>query len=531
MKKLLTGVIAVLVIGAVTVTGTQPSADQLNLELIPWPNKITTGDGTVNLSKGVSLSCGNPLLTQHVTRMLAGEYGITVNPASDVTISLELTDALADKVGEEGYTLVSGRTHIAIQAATPAGLFYGIQTLRQLIRSDRTMPVVRVEDQPAFSWRAFMLDEGRYFKGQEVVFSLLDEMSRLKMNTFHWHLTDDAGWRIEIDKYPLLTEVGAWRDSSEVGTWRSGRYDGKPHGGFYTKDQIREVIAYAADRFITIVPEIEMPGHACAAIAAYPWLGANGDTIRVPKDFAHNLWVLDVAEPKVHEFFQDVLTEVRDLFPGEVIHIGGDEVKYDHWKESPKIQALMAEKGFENLSEVQVDFTNQMSNYVESLGRRMMGWNEILGRNIHEWSQESDATGSAKLSNNAVIHFWKGDAANMREAIDRGHLVVNSTHNYTYLDYSYTTLPLETAYSFNPIPSGITGEGAALVLGLGCQMWCEWAPTVEVIHRQIFPRIAAYAETGWTSADRKDYNRFLRNLPSLETEWRAKGILPGEYQP
>lgn len=520
MKKIFIVLATVMTLG-----GTLAAGAAQQVQIVPWPNRITVGDESLSLAGGVAIkSLSDSFAAGYLAGLLADEYGIG---SGKVRITLDTDAKLAGMLGGEGYTLNVDRKGIRIAAADKRGLFYGVQTLRQLVTPEREVPYVSIEDRPAFGWRAFMLDEARYFKGKEVAEKMIDEMARLKMNVLHWHLTDDAGWRIEIKKYPLLTEVGSVRDSSEIGTWRSGRYDPNPHGGFYTQEEIREIIAYAADRNVTVVPEIEMPGHASAAIAAYPWLGTTKEKIRVPAEFAGNPWVYNVADPKVYEFLQDVITEVAALFPSQVIHIGGDEVKYDHWKLSPEVKVLMEKEGMQNLSDVQVYFTNNMSNFIEGLGKRMMGWNEILGKNVHEWSTEANAA-SATLAPNAVVHFWKGDVAIMKEALAQGHDVVNSTHNYTYLDYNYNTIPVKLAYHFSPVPEGVSAQEAGHVLGLGCQMWSEWTPTPEDVYRQTFPRIAAYAEVGWTRPENKDFSRFKSVLPFLKAEWKSRGIIAGE---
>ena len=292
-------------------------------------------------------------------------------------------------------------------------------------------------DYPVFSWRAFMLDEGRYFKGKEVVFDLLDEMAALKMNVFHWHLTDDQGWRIEIKKYPKLTEIGAWRDSSEIDHFGSNRYDGRRHGGFYTQEEIKEVVDYAAKRNITVIPEIEMPGHASAAIAAYPWLGTSGKQIKVPGKFGVQYDIFNVADPRVIHFLNDVMDEVISLFPAPIFHVGGDEVRYDQWKESTLVREYMRKNDLRTPAELQVFFTNNVSNILASKGRRMMGWNEITGDKLHEFQSETDTKGKQKLAPGTIVHCWKGDPKLIKEAIEKGYDVVNSYHSYTYLDYTY----------------------------------------------------------------------------------------------
>lgn len=432
---------------------------------------------------------------------------------------------------KEGYLLDVASGRITIQANSPAGVLNGIQTLRQVIKekdSGWTVQKATVTDYPAFSWRAFMLDEARYFKGKEVVKQLLDEMARLKMNIFHWHLTNDQGWRIEIKKYPQLTEIGAFRDSSEINHFDSNVYDGKPHGGFYTQDDLKEIVAYAARRHITIVPEVSMPGHASAAIASYPWLGTSGKQIRVPGKFGVHYEVFHVADPKVLEFFDDVTDEVIAIFPGAVFHIGGDEVKYDQWKASPQIRSYMAKHNLKTPAELQVYFTNEISNMLAAKGKRMMGWNEITGDKLHEYQSSADTEDvKQSLASGTIVHFWKGDPALIQKTIEKGYEVVNSYHEYTYLDYSYASIPLEKAYAFDPVPDGLTEAQKRKVLGLGCQMWGEFIPTVESMNLKIYPRLAAYAEVGWTDVSNKDYRRFLNRLGFFLQQWNAEGITGG----
>ena len=353
-------------------------------------------------------------------------------------------------------------------------------------------------------------------------------MSQLKMNTFHWHLTNDQGWRIEIKKYPKLTEIGAFRDSSEINHFGSDVYDGKRHGGFYTQEDIKEIVDYASKRHITIVPEVSMPGHASAAIASYPWLGTSGKQIKVPGKFGVHYEVLNVSDPKVLQFLDDVTNEVIELFPSPVFHIGGDEVKYDQWKASPAIRSYMAKKGLKTPAELQIYFTNEISNMLAVKGKRMMGWNEITGDKLHEYQSEEDTKeAEQQLAKGTIVHFWKGDPALIKKTIDKGYDVVNSYHEYTYVDYNYESIPLSKAYAFNPVPEGLSPEEQSRVLGLGCQMWGEFIPTVESMNRLIYPRIAAYAETGWSGLDKKDYNRFLKSLDYFKNKWAAEGIVIG----
>ena len=461
-----------------------------------------------------------------MTKLFADEYLIKIIQSQNGKLVFKENKDLP----EEAYILTVTSNQITAEASSAAGCFYAIQTFRQLMKltgsGSYTIANCMINDQPAFSWRAYLLDEARYFKGKNAVKEILDEMALLKMNIFQWHLTDDAGWRVEIKKYPLLTEIGAWRDSTQLGNWQSKKYDSNPHGGFYSQSDIRELVAYATERHITIVPEIEMPGHMSAAIAAYPWLGASGKSITVPVNFGVKYDVLNVAEEKVYGFIEDVLKEIMDLFPGKLIHIGGDEVRHDQWKTNAAINAIMEKESFENYSDMHVYFVNRISKYIEKNGRRMMGWNDILGKNLHEWSNEANTTQS--LAKNTIIHFWKGDSTLLNDAIEQGYEIVNSYHEFTYLDYDYKSIPLEKSYSFAPVPADLSNGKTANILGLGCQMWGEWIPTVSGMYRKTFPRIAAYAEVGWTDVVNKDYGRFLSSLENLKRHWDRKGILYGE---
>lgn len=503
--------------------------------VIPQPAAIAYTPGLIKLnsepvvSYSAELANEAQLLQSYLTSDFSLNAGLQEGEGKgDINLQID-PSVLPDK--KEGYILDATSGKIVIKSATPAGVLNGIQTLRQVIKKREgklTVQKAIVTDYPAFSWRAFMLDEGRYFKGKEVVCKLLDHMAELKMNTFHWHLTNDQGWRIEIKKYPKLTEVGAFRDSSEINHFGSNVYDGKIHGGFYTQEDIKEIVDYAAKRHITIVPEVSMPGHASAAIASYPWLGTSGKPIRVPGKFGVHYEVFKVSDPKVMEFFDDVTNEVIALFPGSVFHIGGDEVKYDQWKASPEIRGYMKQKNLKTPAELQVYFTNEISNMLASKGKKMMGWNEITGAKLHEYQSAEDTEEvKQQLAPGTIVHFWKGDTALIRETIVKGYDIVNSFHEYTYLDYTYESIPLEKAYTFNPVPEGLTDEQKKHVLGLGCQMWGEFIPTVESMNLKIYPRLAAFAEVGWTESGNKNFKRFQNALIFKENKWSEEGIVSG----
>ena len=505
---------------------------------IPYPQEIKPAKGNkfFRLDPATKITCtvegyDEAKYLQHYIKELIGSKPaiLALEPkAKDV---IELT--FAEDLTHEAYELIVSRGKIEIKASGKAGWFYGIQTLIQLVESSEKngssfqIMALQVKDGPRFPWRAFMLDEARYFKGKKHVMNLLDEMAHLKLNTFHWHLTDDAGWRIEIKKYPKLTEIGSYRKSTRISNgkrWQSKIESGEPHMGFYTQDDIREIIAYARERHITIVPEIEMPGHASAAIAAYPWLGVTDQRIEVPSRFGVFEDVYNVADPKVYQFIIDVLDEVMALFPSPVIHIGGDEIKYKQWKESAEVAQYMKDNQISSPADLHVFFTNRIAEYITDQGRRMMGWNDIMGHVLHEYQDNNDSKGDIELAKETVVHFWKGDLALMTTAIEDGFDVVNSLHSSTYLDYDYKTIPLSKAYSFDPVPEGLDNKYHEKVIGTGCQMWSEWIPTIGELHYQVFPRIAAYAEVGWTRLEHKDYQRFKSSLTQLQGRWTEKNI-------
>lgn len=397
-------------------------------------------------------------------------------------IVIKKDPALAAR-GEEAYSIQSSPSGIILSAADAKGIFYAGQSLVQMMPSvfhDRTAnksavrwniseTPFRITDYPRFTWRALMIDEARHFFGEKTIKQIIDQMALLKMNILHWHLTDDTGWRIEIKKYPRLTSIGSKRRESEIGTWNSGKSDGTPHEGFYTQEQIRDIVQYAARRNITIVPEIEMPGHASAAAVAYPFLSLKTPG-EVPTTFIVNT-AFDPTSEKTYAFLSDVLDEITALFPGRIIHIGGDEVRYDkQWKGVPEIEEFMKKNGMKSYADVQMHFTNRMSGIIAQKGRRMMGWNEIYG---HDVNGDGGGKAGAKLDTNAVIQFWKGNTSLAKNAIRDGHDVINSLHTSTYLDYSYGSIPLQKAYGFEPVFPGLEKQYHSRVKGLGAQVWME----------------------------------------------------------
>lgn len=528
--------IRIIITGILSIFSCLSLQAQAEIKVTPYPNHIELGKGIFNLTPDAKIitseECAS--VASYFNQELDNRLEIVKDASkADATILFKKVVALSD----EEYILDIKTNTIEITASDSKGWFYGVQSLLQLFSMNEiidrkdwsvNVPQLIIKDKPRFAWRAFMLDEARHFKGKKQVKLLLDEMARLKMNVFHWHLVDDEGWRIEIKKYPLLTEVGSVRRSTQINynklRLHSPVQSGEVHSGFYTQEEIKEIIEYAAERHITIVPEIEMPGHSSSAIAAYPYLGTKKKEIEVPITFFARKDLYDISDPKVYEFLTDVLDEVMTLFPSKVIHIGGDEAMQKYWKESDKVQAYMKENNLKTTGELQTFFINRISQYLQAKGRRMMGWNEILGHNIHDYLEDTDTRSDIELASNSLIHFWRGDLDLLVQAAENGYNIVNSLYSATYLDYDYSATPLSKAYEFDPIPNGLDKKYHDNVVGIGCQMWSEWIPTVGQMHFMVFPRIAAYAETGWSMPHNKNFEGFKIRLNQLQNVWKRKKI-------
>lgn len=404
------------------------------------------------------------------------------------------------KLGAEGYRLEVSPERVLL-LGPPAGLCRGVQTIRQLL-ADNRIPAVRIEDRPRFDWRGLHLDVGRHWFPVEDVKRYIDLLAFFKMNRFHWHLTEDQGWRIEIKQYPKLTSIGSRRsESPKPGARNDG--DGTPYGGFYTQDEIREVVQYASERFISIVPEIELPGHAQAAIAAYPELGNTGKQLEVRTRWGVSKHVFNV-EDSTFTFIENVLDEVLGLFPGEFIHIGGDECPKDEWKASPAAQARMKAEGLENEDELQSWFIRRVETHLNGKGRRLIGWDEIK---------------EGGVAPNAAVMIWRSWAFKADEGA-QGHDLVMSPNSHCYFDYYQGPaeqepeaiggfLPLSKVYSFEPVPEEFGPEDAAHVLGGQGNLWTEYMPTMDHVLTMAYPRGAALAEVLWTPPDLRDYDDFL----------------------
>ena len=423
-------------------------------------------------------------------------------------------------LGAEGYELTVTPDSVTIRAAGKAGLFYGVQTLLQLLPPESLasrlvpgtqleIPCVRIEDQPRFKWRGLLFDVARHFFTKQEVKQLLDVLATQKINTLQLHLTDDQGWRIEIKKYPRLTQVGAWRDEAGFGLdpKLSSTYgpDGR-YGGYYTQADIREIVAYAATKHITIVPEIEMPGHASAALAAFPELSCTGGPYTPNAKGGVFAGVYCAGKDETFEFLQNVLAEVSELFPGKYIHIGGDEVPKDNWKKCLRCQARIKQEGLKNEHELQSYFVRRIEKAVNAQGRTLIGWSEIR---------------EGGLAQNAVVMDWIGGAV---EAAGAGHDVIMTPTGYCYLDYYQSTnhatepkaiggyLPLSKVYSFEPVPAKLAPELQAHILGAQGNLWTEYIPNFRQAQYMIFPRLCALAEVGWSPQTARNWEDFTRRL-------------------
>ena len=389
----------------------------------------------------------------------------------------------------EGYSLRIDDDGVSIEASEEAGAFHALTTLRWMLPPDSdnegswALPHVSISDAPRFEHRGLLLDCCRHFMDPDFVMRTIDLLALHKMNVLHWHLTEDQGWRIEVDAYPELTSTGAWRTED----------DGSRHGGFYTKAQIREIVAYAADRNITVIPEIELPGHSRAAIAAYPWLSCTGDSLEVPHDWGVFKDIYCAGEDTTFRFLETVLLEVMDLFPSEYIHIGGDEAPKVRWESCPKCQRRIQEEGLHDAHELQSWFITQIGSFLADHGRKLIGWDEIL---------------EGGLPDGATVQSWRGMQGG-RDAVAMGRDAIMSPTSHCYFDYPVESIDLERVYGFEPEPEGLEGSGR--ILGGECNMWSERAPQ-ELVDSKVFPRIVAMSEVLWSSKSQRDWNGFQERM-------------------
>jgi hexosaminidase len=490
----------------------------MQLSVIPRPTAVEMrGDGfeltadTVILVDEAAAAVGDYLaqLLSPATGYELKRKSLFSDPSPVPVIRLRI-DANADGLGEEGYRLEASPKLIDIAAKTPAGLFYGCQTLRQLlpvqVDSGETVqgvawavPGLVIEDMPRFKWRGMHLDVCRHFFDKEFVKQYIDLMARYKLNTFHWHLTEDQGWRIEIKKYPKLTEVGAWRTEK----------DGTRYGGYYTQDDIREVVAYAQSRFITVVPEVEMPGHAQAALASYPELSCTGGPFEVSNEWGIRKDVFCAGNEQTYTFLEDVLDEVIPLFPGAYFHIGGDECPKDRWKECDKCQAKIKAEGLKDEDELQSHLVRHFDKFLAERGKKLIGWDEIL---------------EGGLAEGAAVMSWRGVKGGIAAA-QLGRSVVMTPHTHLYFDfkqvksddelgafYNHNPISVEKVYSYEPIPEELTQEQARFILGAQGNVWTEPIETPEQVQYMTLPRMVGLSEVVWSDKSLRDWQDFERRL-------------------
>ncbi len=526
---------------------------QNNFAIIPQPQKVAPLPGTFTLTPRTRITFRGEGSDAEALRLAAllsqpTGYNIRISPtatkrrgANEITLQSGTGGPDLVTGGPEAYELTVSNTGVTIVANTDAGLFYGAETLMQLLPpeifssnvvANRTwqIPCVSIQDWPRFQWRGLMLDVSRHFYDKEEVEKILDDMALHKLNVFHWHLTDDQGWRIEIKKYPKLTEIGAWRQKSDLTSkgededqnekgnahpdWAkvsSSKFasDGR-YGGFYTQNDIQEIFAYALARHITIVPEIEMPGHEEAALAAYPQYGFAGINYTTDAPAGINNGVFDPSNPGTFKFLDDILSEVFRLFPEKYVHVGGDEVnkkvRAATWDKSPQCQALMKQEGLKNDEELQSWFTRQIQKHVNACGRTLVGWSEIA---------------QGGLTAGAAVMDWKGGGL---EAANAGHDVIMSPTRFCYFDYYQLKdhsiqppaiggfLPLEKVYSFEPVPAQLPPNEQSHILGGQGNLWTEYVASLPHAEYMIFPRACALAEVLWSPKESRDYADFVRRL-------------------
>ncbi|HHW80756.1 MAG TPA: family 20 glycosylhydrolase, partial [Bacteroidales bacterium] len=516
-KSLLFLLSVLLLTSCVTEEPVKLSTSHLNLT--PHPQHVSLKGGELAITNGFTFKTN---VTDSSGKDLEGYLKeiITFNDAASSQIQLVVDPKFSSK---EGYLLLINGSGITIKASDYGGAFYAIQTLEQLLdyNSDNgtTLPYIEIEDQPHFLYRGFMLDVSRHFFPLDFVKKQIDLMAHYKLNTFHWHLTDGPGWRLEIKQYPELTNIGAWRTHETWKEWwaspRKYVKEGSKgaYGGYYTQEQARELIEYAAKKNITVIPEIEMPGHSEEVMAIYPHLSCTG-TPYTSSEFC-------IGNEDTFIFIENVLDEVIDLFPSEYIHIGGDEASREHWKKCPKCQARIKSEGLENENELQSYLIKRVEKYLNSKGRRLLGWDEIL---------------EGGLAPDATVMSWRGKEGGIR-AVKSGHQAIMTPGEFCYFD-SYQAnpdtqpeaiggfLPLEKVYSYNPVPDTLTATEAHRILGVQANLWTEYVPTKEHVEHMIWPRLIALSEVAWTQPQHKDWDNFkLRANNAIEVLQR-KGYNP-----
>jgi len=549
MKKL---ILAALFVASTWNALGQNSASTLSI--IPEPVSVKETTGYFKVPPKINLLCPkgteDDLTISFLKKKLSLMTDVQVNAkkTSAAAVQLVLNQATDSMIGTEGYSLSVTPQKVLLKANTPAGLYYGVQTLVQLLPAEVEghhkvkqarewkIPAMEIIDYPRFAWRGLMLDVSRHFFTPDEVKRFIDRMSHYKYNTFHWHLTDDEGWRIEIKSLPKLTEKGAWRVEKigNFGTFSNPLpEEPKTYGGFYTQDEIRDIVKYAQERFVRVMPEIDMPGHSMAAIAAYPELATIEDAesyhVRAgepiidwttrPRHTALKDNNLSPTKEVVYDFVNKVMSEVADLFPFEYIHVGGDEATYNFWEKSPEVAELMAREKLQNMAEVQSYFEHRVEKIIQSKGKKMMGWDEIL---------------EGGVSPSTAVMSWRGLEHGVK-ASNTGHYVVMSPTQYAYLDYMqgdasteapvYSTLRLDQTYKFNPVPAEANPR---FVLGGQANLWTEQVYNYRQVEYMIWPRGFAIAESLWSPESRKDWSKFVNKT---EEHFKRSNYAGVKYSP
>lgn len=493
------------------------------LALVPLPLSVKYNDGNFILSKStkiIAFSQGKETqdIAEYLSQQLKTLCGFDLEVVSSTEVkSNAIVVKISNKSGTpEAYTLSATMKNVIIDGAGGSGLFYGVQTFLQMAypqyndKSTITIPCTEIQDKPEFEWRGMHLDVVRHFFPVEFVKKMIDMLAMQKMNTFHWHLTDDQGWRIEIKRYPKLTSIGAWRDETLVGHLdrKPEKYDGIRYGGFYTQDQIKEVVRYAQSRYITIVPEVEMPGHAVAALSAYPEYSCTGGPFKVYTKWGITEDAYCAGKEGTFEFMENVLSEVAGLFPGKYIHVGGDECLKNRWKACPDCQKRMQDENLANETELQSYFIKRIETFLYSKDKKLIGWDEIL---------------EGGLPTRATVMSWRGYQGGI-EAARSGHNVVMTPTSHCYFDFYQSQdrskeplsignfLPLDRVYSFNPVPADLSDNEATHILGAQANVWTEYMTTEKQVEYMVFPRLCAMAEVVWTPRNQQKFSDFLTRL-------------------
>lgn len=490
------------------------------LGVVPYPQYVQTTSKTVELPSTVTFSTN--LAKSDMNDLLAylSDFAIPMKLVNkNPFVTIEITDATDNPIAAEGYNLTVSKQGVNIQASSAAGAFYGLQTLAQLARNGKELPVTTIKDEPRFPYRGLHLDVSRHFFNTDYVKKQIDLVATYKINRLHWHLTDGAGWRLEIPGYPRLTEFAAWRKAANLQDW--GKYDHRfcekneegAYGGYYTEADVREVLEYARLRHVTVIPEIEMPGHSGEVLAAYPQLSCTGKP--------YTSGEVCIGNEETFKFFEDVLDEVIRLFPSRYIHIGGDEASRRHWKTCPKCQKRMKEEGLKDESELQSYMIARIEKYLNDKGREIIGWDEIL---------------DGGLAPNATVMSWRGTEGGIAAA-RMGHYAIMTPESHCYLDHYQddpetqplafgACVPIGQTYSYDPAPDSLGTDICKYILGVQGNVWAEYLPTYEHAEYMIYPRIIALAEVGWTPVKNKHPESFKRRINNEIRHIKAKGYNP-----